>query len=52
MSDLLEFVSLSSVECLNEKSLGDWGKALKQGLRDQEGLVLGERPLACAARTS
>lgn len=42
MSDLLEYVSLQSVECLNEKSSGDWGKALKQGLRDQEGLVLGE----------
>jgi hypothetical protein len=41
MTDLLEFVSLSSVECLNEKAAGDWGKAIKQGLRDQGALVLG-----------
>lgn len=44
MADLLEFVSLRAVECLNQKT--DWGNALKQGLRDQEGLVLGASPFA------
>jgi hypothetical protein len=55
MSDLLEYVSLQGVECLNEKKAGDWGKALKQGLRDQDGLLLGalrvQRDGSTAAQT-
>ncbi|CAI9102635.1 OLC1v1000934C1 [Oldenlandia corymbosa var. corymbosa] len=38
--DLLDFVDWSSVECLNQKGANSLPNALKQGYREDDGLVL------------
>ncbi|XP_011078753.1 PITH domain-containing protein At3g04780 [Sesamum indicum] len=38
--DLLDFVDWSSVECLNQKNSHSLPNALKQGYREDEGLIL------------
>ena len=38
--DLLEFIEWSSLECLNETKQGSVANVLKQGYREDDGLVL------------